>query len=107
MRSTPNLGEAPWGWSTVPVTRGLIEQSPSISFLGLEPAAEQEYRERFVVEARAAGRLSHPGIVPIFDVGEEAETRAPYLVLEYVEGQSLDKLLSGENERPPLNTALR
>lgn len=79
----------------------------TISLLGLEPAAEQEYRERFVVEARAAGRLSHSGIVPIFDVGEEAETRAPYLVLEYVEGQSLNKLLSGENERPPLNTTLR
>src|SRR3989442_4559227 len=40
----------------------------TVSLLGLEPDAEQEYRERFVVEARAAGRLSHPRIVTIFDV---------------------------------------
>ena len=73
---------------------------------GLEPSAEQEYRARFVVEAKAAGRLTHPGIVTIFDVGEpDAET--PYLVMEYVEGQSLDKLLVGENNQLPLNTALR
>jgi serine/threonine protein kinase len=40
----------------------------TISLLGLEPDAEREYRERFVVEARAAGRLSHPRIVTIFDL---------------------------------------
>lgn len=78
----------------------------TVALSGLEPDAEQEYRERFVVEARAAGRLSHPGIVAIFDVGEEAETRAPYLVMEYIEGQSLQKLLSGENGRLPLSTVL-
>src|ERR1700730_8715466 len=77
-----------------------------VSLLGLEPDAEQEYRERFVVEARAAGRLSHAGIVTIFDVREEAETRAPYLVMEYIEGQSLQKLLSRENRTLPLSTTL-
>ena len=78
----------------------------TVSLLGLEPDAEQEYRERFVVEARAAGRLSHAGVVTIFDVREEAETRAPYLVMEYVEGQSLQKLLSRENRTLPLSTTL-
>jgi serine/threonine protein kinase len=78
----------------------------TISLSGLEPDAEKEYRERFVVEAKAAGRLSHPGIVTIFDVGEP-EAEAPYLVMEYVEGQSLDKLLTGANNQLPLNTALR
>jgi serine/threonine protein kinase len=77
-----------------------------ISLSGLEPAAEQEYRERFVAEARAAGGLSHPGIVTIFDVGEpDAET--PYLVMEYVDGQNLDRLLVGDNNQLPLNTSLR
>jgi serine/threonine protein kinase len=78
----------------------------TISLSGLEPSAEQEYRSRFVVEAQAAGKLSHPGIVTIFDVGDpEAET--PYLVMEFVEGQTLDKLLLGANNELPLNTALR
>jgi len=67
------------------------------------PEDEQEYRERFFREAEAAGRLSHPGIVTVFDVGEEPETRAPYIVMEYVAGQSLDKLLMTRDDRklPP------
>jgi serine/threonine protein kinase len=78
----------------------------TISLAGLEPSEGKEYRARFVVEAKAAGRLSHPGIATIFDVGEpDAET--PYLVMEFVEGQTLDKLLFEENNRLPFTTALR
>jgi serine/threonine-protein kinase len=51
----------------------------TVSLAGLEPDAEREYRERFVVEAQAAGRLSHTGIITVFDVAEDPETRAPYL----------------------------
>ena len=75
-----------------------------VSTGGLDPEAEKQYRERFVVEAHAAGRLSHPGIVTIFDVREEAE---PYLVMEYVEGQSLQQLMGRDNHPLPLSTTLR
>ncbi|HEX4285325.1 MAG TPA: serine/threonine-protein kinase [Terracidiphilus sp.] len=47
----------------------------------------KEFRERFYREARAAGALAHPGIVPMFDVGEHEGL--PYLVMEYVSGQTL------------------
>ena len=53
------------------------------------PLAE-EYRERFLREARAAGRLSHPGIVTVFDVGEHEGT--PFLVMEYIAGRTLAKV---------------
>lgn len=77
----------------------------TVSLSGLDAEADQEYRKRFVVEAKAAGRLSHPGIVTIFDVREEEEE--PFLVMEYVEGQSLQQLVSRENRTLPLSTTLR
>ena len=79
----------------------------TVSLAGQPPEEEREYRERFLREAEAAGRLSHPGIVTIFDVGEEPETRVPYIVMEFVGGQSLDKLLSQDDHKLPLETALQ
>jgi len=43
--------------------------------------------KRFRNEAQAAGRLSHPGIVAVYDYGEDAEVA--YIAMEYVEGNSL------------------
>jgi serine/threonine-protein kinase len=79
----------------------------TISLAGQPPEEEREYRERFFREAEAAGRVSHPGIVTVFDVGEEPETRAPYIVMEFVGGQSLDKLLSRDDHKLPVETALQ
>jgi serine/threonine-protein kinase len=79
----------------------------TISLAGQSPEDEREYRERFLREAEAAGRLSHPGIVTIFDAGEEPETHAPYIVMEFVGGQSLDKLLSRDDHKLPVETALQ
>jgi serine/threonine protein kinase len=79
----------------------------TISLAGQEPEEEQAYRERFVQEARAAGRLSHPGIVAIFDAGEDPETHEPYLVMEYVAGEPLSRILSGGDHRLPLSDALQ
>jgi serine/threonine-protein kinase len=79
----------------------------TISMAGQPAEEEREYRERFFREAEAAGRLSHPGIVTIFDVGEEPETREPYIVMEFVGGESLDKLLTGGDRKLPLERALQ
>jgi serine/threonine-protein kinase len=79
----------------------------TFSLASQPPEEEQEYRERFFREAEAAGRLSHPGIVTIFDVGEEPGTHAPYIVMEFVSGQSLDKLLSQEDHKLSLDAALQ
>jgi serine/threonine-protein kinase len=71
----------------------------TISLAGQPPEDEFDYRQRFFREAEAAGRVSHPGIVTIFDVGEDAETHAPYIVMEFVSGQSLDKLLASGDHK--------
>jgi serine/threonine protein kinase len=66
----------------------------TISFQGVSAEKSQAFRERFVIEAKAAGRLSHPGIVAVYDVGEEPETHTPYIVMEYVQGDTLERLLA-------------
>ena len=54
-----------------------------------------DFRERFYREARAAGALAHPGIVPVFDVGEHEGL--PYLVMEFISGKTLaDAMKKGE-----------
>ncbi len=47
------------------------------------------YLERFQREAKAAAKMQHPAIVTIFDVGLDEPTGAPFMVLEYLPGESL------------------
>jgi serine/threonine-protein kinase len=78
----------------------------TVSLSSQEPDEEKEFRLRFNHEAQAAGRLHHPGIVAIFDVGENPENRDPYIVLEYVAGESLNRILARE-KKLSLETALQ
>ena len=55
-------------------------------------AADPVMAKRFAREARSAGRIQHPGVVTIHAVGELADGR-PYLVMQFVEGQPLDRIL--------------
>jgi len=73
---------------------------------GQEPEEEKEFRRRFSNEAQAVGRLHHPGIVAVFDVGEEPTNNDPYIVLEYVAGEALNRKLARE-KKLPLATALQ
>lgn len=72
----------------------------TISLWGQEPEEEKEFRLRFSNEAQAAGRLHHPGIVSVFDVGENPENHDPYIVLEYVPGETLNRILARERKLP-------
>jgi eukaryotic-like serine/threonine-protein kinase len=56
------------------------------------------FKQRFHQEAVAAGRLTHPAIVAVHDVGE-AEGR-PFMVMEYIEGGTLADLLLGGQPLP-------
>jgi serine/threonine protein kinase len=72
----------------------------TFSLRGQEPEEGKEFLQRFVNEAQAAGRLHHAGIVAIFDVGENPETSDPYIVLEYVAGEALNRILAREKKLP-------
>ena len=75
----------------------------TVSLQGQEPEQDEEFCQRFFYEAQAAGRLQHPGIVAIFDAGEDPESHNPYIVLEYVAGESLNRILSREKKLPLAN----
>ena len=67
----------------------------TIISLALVSDQKSEFRERFYREARAAGALAHPGIVPVFDVGEHEGL--PFLVMEFISGKTLaDAVKKGE-----------
>lgn len=59
--------------------------------------ADAGFRAMFLDEARLAGLLRHPNVVPVLDVGEDTE--GPYLAMEYVDGLPLAAILSTLAER--------
>ena len=65
-------------------------------------ADRKEYEARFTQEARAAGRLSHPGIVTIYDVGREGDV--VYIAMELLEG--IDLSTRANQERFPVTEAV-
>jgi eukaryotic-like serine/threonine-protein kinase len=71
----------------------------TIISVALKSEHESEFRERFYREARAAGGLAHPGIVPVFDVGEHEGV--PFLVMEFISGRTLaEAIKKGERLTP-------
>jgi serine/threonine-protein kinase len=65
----------------------LVSEKPVALKWLLRPASQTEARARFLREARAAGRIHHPNVVDIYDVGQEAE--GDFLVMELLRGESL------------------
>jgi predicted Ser/Thr protein kinase len=72
----------------------------TIHFGGGRNSEEQNrLRERLFREARSAGILSHPGIVTVYDVEQQGELA--YIAMEYVDGPTLDQVLSEAQPIPP------
>ncbi len=81
----------------------LIDRKVALKTLRLDVGVDvaDEFRERFLREAQAAGRLNHPGIVTIHDVGEDRSSGVLYIAMEYIEGRDLKEILaSGHRFRP-------
>jgi len=71
----------------------------TIQFAGqLGEEDQHRLRERLIREARLAGMLSHPGITTIYDVGHEGDLT--YIAMEYVDGQTLQQVLSAAASVP-------
>lgn len=89
------------GMSTVYLAQDIILDRPvAIKVLRQDFSDEDELRKRFQREALSATSLVHPNIVNIYDVGEDGDLQ--YLVMEYVEGQTLKEYIK---EQAPLSPA--
>ena len=69
-----------------------IDRTVAIKLLKDELCVDKEYVSRFLREARAAGAISHPNIVTIFDVGRHGDT--PYITMEFMDEKSLGDVLA-------------
>jgi serine/threonine protein kinase len=83
-----------------------IDRTVAVKVVYFDAAAsgqeEENLRLRFMQEAKAAGRLCHPNIIAIYDIGREDGSL--YIVMQYIEGKNLQHLLSAGRTFTPLET---
>ncbi len=72
----------------------IIDRLVAVKVLHKQHVQNQEFLSRFVKEAKAVGRLSHPGIVTVYDVGEDHGT--VYIAMELIDGKPLDEAVKDE-----------
>ena len=81
-----------------------LDRPVAIKVLPPHLASDTEVRDRFLREARTAGRLSHPHIVPVFRADEIAGH--PFFAMPYIEGENLAERVR-DRERPAMTDAVR
>lgn len=91
------------GMATVYLGRDTVLER-QVAIKVLRPEAERQGEEAFLREARAAAALQHPNIVDVYDAGVEGDL--PYIVMEYVPGETLRDLIAREGPLPPSRAAL-
>ena len=85
------LGEGGMG-AVFAATHKITGKRVALKWMHKELARDQEASQRFVREAQAAGRIDHPNVVDVWDVGQHGET--VFLVMEYLYGEPLTALLA-------------
>jgi serine/threonine-protein kinase len=73
-------------------TDPVIHRRVAIKTISQGVVQDPDTRARFLREAQAAGQLSHPNLITIFDVGEEGGS--PFIVMEYLEGEELSRVIA-------------
>ncbi|MBU3004995.1 protein kinase domain-containing protein [Paraglaciecola arctica] len=73
-----------------------INRSVAFKVLKEDHCVDEEYLSRFLREAKAAGALSHSGIVTVYDVGKFEN--APYIMMELLDGSDLGEVLKKEKK---------
>ncbi|MDR1768072.1 MAG: Stk1 family PASTA domain-containing Ser/Thr kinase [Propionibacteriaceae bacterium] len=77
-----------------------LDRTVAVKIMHEDLNGDANFVARFDREARAAARLNHPNIVSVFDQG--TDQGRPYIVMEYVDGKTLRKVMAAEGPLPPL-----
>ena len=80
----------------------LLSRRVAIKFIKPTLPVEQ-LAERFAIEAKACARLTHPGVVSVYDFGKVGD--CPYLIMEWLDGRGLDQLIIERGRLTPIETA--
>ena len=75
-----------------------LDRAVAVKVLPPGKVADQARKQRFVREAKAASALNHPNIVTIHEIRSESD--ADFMVMEYVEGKTLDEIITPRGLRP-------
>ena len=76
-----------------------LDRKVALKFLGSLVDNSEEYRQRFIREARSAAKISHPNIVNIYDIS--ASEGKAYIAMEFVEGVNLFKYVQSKGKLSP------
>ena len=81
-----------------------LKRKAAVKLLARELVGRPDLLERFFLEARATSAIAHPGIVQIFDCEIEPSGR-PYIVMEYLDGETVAALLARRGPLAPATAA--
>jgi serine/threonine-protein kinase len=76
-----------------------LERKVALKLLAPELSSDEAFRERFLRESRLAASIDHPNVIPIHEAGETDGTL--YIVMRYVDGTDLRRLLAEEAPLEP------
>jgi serine/threonine protein kinase len=79
----------------------LLGRDVALKRIGMLPGADRTDLARVEREARLTARLSHPNVVAVFDLVTDTETDAHWLVMEYVDGVTLARLVREQGRLSP------
>lgn len=76
----------------------ILDRYVAVKVMNSELSQDHEFIQRFMREAQTTGKLSHPNIVNVYDVGHEDQTY--YIVMEFVEGFTLKEKIQTQGPLP-------
>ncbi len=90
---------AAWEWC-IKARDPYLDRLVAIKMMNVDIHENSDFLERFYREAKSTASLQHPNIVTVYDLGEYQNR--PFLVMEYLEGYSLESLLRAHHPMPLL-----